>query len=152
MYETQTKDNEGVFGHVKARGAPGGFILLHTKFHWLEPTTFLSFFNSSPLLPPTYSSISSLSLSWLSLFPLADSTFLPLIPFSTAALPLFLSLSLSYPTNCCWSRVFLCSQRNISAHSSVNNGVSLQRAPRPGRQAMNNADFSIDCLYAIESC
>lgn len=48
-FHTQTQDNERVFGRLKARGAPGGSNLLHTKLLRLKTTSLLFFFYSLPL-------------------------------------------------------------------------------------------------------
>lgn len=56
----------------------------------------------------------------------------------------FPSLSLSYLTNCCWTSAFLCSRRNISVCSLVNNAMPLPWVTQARRCGMNNADFPID--------
>lgn len=87
---------------------------------------------------------------WFFIFP--PSFFCNCLPPSLPPSFPFLSLSLSYTTNCCWSSVF-CVAREIFQYALQRTMPCLScEQRRLGRHAMNNADFSIDSLYAIESC
>lgn len=110
---TETQDNEQVFGPLKAPEAPGSSNFLYAALNWRENhalslarTLLLTVSRGLSL----YSSLPTLSFllfffsRWFYIFP-------PHF-FSTASLPPFLSLSLSYSTNCCWSSVF-CVAREI---------------------------------------
>lgn len=140
------KDQDNEEGPLKVPGAEGSSRLTHNTLYKLGT-------HSLPFLSFTHThcwSLSSPSTHLCLLF--YTFLFSSLILHSSLTLfqqppPLFFhSLSLSYAANCCWSAVFLCSQRNVSICSSVNNGVSLLRATKAVRHAMNNTDFSIDSL------
>lgn len=96
----------------------------------------------------------SLSLSLTLSFPLLipPTPPLPSPPFYCNSPPPPPSLSLSYSTNCCWSSVFCVAGEifQYALHWTMPR-LSCEQT-KAGRRAMNNADFSIDSLYATESC
>lgn len=98
---TETQDNERVFGPFKSRKGLQAALTSYTPHCTGWKLQFSPSF-SFPFIHLSLSCVLILSLI-LHFFPHS---------FSTARLPPFLPLSLSYSTNCCWSSVF-CVAREI---------------------------------------
>lgn len=98
---TETQDNERVFGPFKSRKGLQAALTSYTP----HCTGWKLQFSPSFSFPFIHLSLSCVLILSLILHFSPHS-------FSTARLPPFLPLSLSYSTNCCWSSVF-CAAREI---------------------------------------